>query len=75
VLNMDIKAKIDEIVDKIKNDKTLAAKFKEDPVKALESIAGIDLPDDQINKVIDGIKAKLAVDGAGGLLGGIKKMF
>ena len=72
---MDIKAKIDEIVDKIKNDKTLAAKFKEDPVKALESIAGIDLPDDKINQVIDGIKAKLTADKAGDLLGGIKKMF
>jgi len=72
---MDIKAKIEEIVDKIKNDKTLAAKFKEDPVKALESIAGIDLPDDKINQVIDGIKAKLTADKAGDLLGGIKKMF
>ena len=72
---MDIKAKIDEIVDKIKSDETLAAKFKEDPVKALESIAGIDLPDDMINQVIDGIKAKLTADKAGGLLGGIKKMF
>ena len=72
---MDIKVKIDEIVEKIKSDKTLAAKFQEDPVKALESIAGIDLPEDQINQVIAGIKAKLAADKAGGRLGGIKKLF
>ena len=29
-------------------------------VKALEKIIGVDLPDDIINKVIDGVKAKLA---------------
>ena len=72
---MDIKAKIEEIVEKIKKDKTLAAKFKEDPVKAVESVIGIKLPEDQIKQLIDGIKAKLAADDAGGLLGKAKKLF
>jgi uncharacterized protein YpuA (DUF1002 family) len=72
---MDIKAKIEEIVEKIKTDKTLAAKFKEDPVKAVESVIGIDLPDDKIKQVVDGIKAKMAADDAGGLLGKVKKLF
>ena len=70
---MDIKAKIEEIVNKIKSDKSFADEFKTDPVKAVENVIGVDLPDDQINKVIDGIKAKISVDGVkdkvGGLLG------
>ena len=73
VLTMDIKAKIEELVEKVKNDKNFAADFKADPVKAVEKVIGVDLPDDQINKVIDGVKAKISVDDVkdkvGGLLG------
>ncbi|HOD92279.1 MAG TPA: hypothetical protein PLT91_00610 [Clostridia bacterium] len=72
---MDIKKKIDEIVKKIKSDDEFAKKFTKDPVKAVESVLGIDLPDDQINKLIDGVKAKLKLDKADGLLGNIKKLF
>ena len=72
---MDIKAKIEEIVEKVKSDKDFASKFKDDPVKAVESILGMDLPDDQINSLIDSVKAKLAADDAGGLLGKVKKLF
>ena len=72
---MDLKKKIDEIVKKIKADDGFAKKFKDDPVKAVESILGVDLPDDQVNKLIDGVKAKLNLDKADGLLGKIKKLF
>ncbi len=72
---MDMKKKIEEIVEKIKADKDFAAKFAKEPVKALESILGVDLPDDQINALIEGIKAKVSLDKAGDLLGGIKKLF
>ena len=68
---MDIKAKIEEIVNKIKADPDLAKKFQADPVKAVEGLIGVDLPDDQINAVIDGIKAKISVDDIKGKLGGI----
>ena len=57
-----IKEKINEIVEKIKNDKDIAAKFKKDPVTTVEGLIGIDLPNDQIEKIIDGIKAKIALD-------------
>lgn len=74
---MDIKAKIEEIVNKVKNDKSFAAEFATDPVKAAEKILGVDLPDDQINKIIDGVKAKIKADDVmgkvGGLLGSFKK--
>lgn len=72
---MDIKEKIESVVEKIKKDPSLAKKFKEDPVKTIESLIGIDLPDDQIKKVVDGVKAKLAVDQAGGLTDKLKKLF
>lgn len=72
---MDIKEKIEEIIEKVKSDKDFASKFSSDPVKAIESALGIDLPDDQIKALIDGVKAKLSLDQAGGLLGSIKKLF
>lgn len=72
---MDIKEKIEEIVDKVKSDNNFASKFKKDPIKAIEKIIEIDLPDEQINKLIDGVKAKLALDKNDGLLGKIKKLF
>ena len=72
---MDIKAEINKIVDKIKNDDELLEKFKKDPIKAVESILGVDLPDDLIEKVVDGVKAKISLDKAGDILGGLKKLF
>ena len=68
---MDIKAKIEELVEKIKNDDDLLKNFKEEPVKTIEKLIGIDLPDDQIEKLIDGIKAKLTFDNVSDLLGGL----
>lgn len=72
---MDIKDKIEELVDKVKSDKDFASKFSSDPVKAVESVLGIDLPDDQMKSLIDGVKAKVSLDQAGGVLGSIKKLF
>ena len=70
-----MKEKIEEIVKKIKDDKDFAKKFKEDPVKAVESVLGIDLPDDQINGIIDGVKAKIQIDSAGDLFNKAKDLF
>lgn len=66
---MDIKAKINELVEKIKNDDDLMEKFKSDPVSAVEELIGVDLPNDQIEKIVDGIKAKIAADGVSGVVG------
>ncbi|MDD2363675.1 MAG: hypothetical protein PHZ16_02575 [Eubacteriales bacterium] len=74
---MDIKAKIDEIVKKVKSDDAFAEKFKKDPVKAVEGVLGVDLPDEQINSLVSGVKAKLKLDGKGdgGLLDKAKGLF
>ena len=68
---MDIKAKIEEIVNKLKTDKTLMSLFTNDPVSVVEELIGIDLPNDQIEKLVDGIKAKLNMDKLGSALGGL----
>ncbi len=68
---MDIKAKIEELVEKVKSDKDFAAKFKADPIKAVEGVLGVDLPDDKIKDIIDGVKAKVNLDNLGDKLGGI----
>ena len=73
---MDIKAKIDEVVNKVKSDGKFAEKFKSEPVKAVEDVIGVDLPDDVVKNVVDGVKAKINVGGVmdkiGGLFGGKK---
>ena len=72
---MDIKAKITELVEKIKNDKDLQAQFKADPIKAVEKLLGVDLPDDMVEKIVEGVKAKLTADKLSDGLGALKKLF
>ena len=66
---MDIKAKITELVDKIKKDPSLAANFQKDPAGTVKGLTGVNLPDDQVKGIVDGIKAKISLDKIGGLFG------
>ena len=71
---MDIKEKIEELVEKIQSDKDILAKFQRDPVAVVEKLIGMDLPNDQIEKVADMVKAKLDLDKVGdalGMMGGL----
>ena len=61
---MDIKEKITEIVEKLKNDKNLMSNFKTNPIQTIENLIGVDIPDETIEKVIDGVKAKISIDDA-----------
>lgn len=70
----DLKAKIEEIVNKVKNDGDFANKFQENPVKAVEGVVGIDLPEDQINGIVQGVKAKINFDN-NNIVGKIKGLF
>jgi uncharacterized protein YpuA (DUF1002 family) len=72
---MDIKEQITSAVEKIAKDEKLQEQFKKDPVKTVEQVLGVDLPDDVVNKIVDGVKAKLSVDKASDVLGSIKKLF
>ena len=70
-MGFNLKEKVDEIVEKLKKDPKQMEKFQKEPVKALEELLGVDLPDDQVQGVIDAVKAKISVDKLGGMLGGL----
>ena len=71
---MDIKEKIEEVAKKLLSNKNLMAKFEKNPVKVIEELVGIDLPDDLVNNLIDGIKAKIKLDQVGDVLEGLGKL-
>ena len=66
-----------QVAQKLGKDENLLEAFKKDPVTVIEKKLGIDLPNDQLNALIDGIKAKLkaddVLDAAGKLFGMLKK--
>lgn len=72
---MDIKEKITEAVEKITKDEALRAQFQKDPVKAVEKVLGVDLPDDLMEKVVAGVKGKMTLDGVSGAVDQLKKLF
>ena len=56
--------------------------FEKEPGKVIERIVEIDLPDELVEKVIDGVKAKITldkiddvVDTVGDIAGALKKLF
>lgn len=72
---MDIKAKVEELVNKIKGDPDLLNEFKSNPVAVVEKLLGVDLPDDQLKGVVDAVKAKINLDGITSKLGGLGNLF
>ncbi len=72
---LDIKEKIEQIAKKLMNDKNLMAKFERNPAAVIEEYVGVDLPDDLVNQIIDGIKAKISLDKVSDALGGLGKLF
>lgn len=65
---MDIKSKVDEVVKKVQSDPEVAKNFEKEPVKTVEGIIGVDLPDDVVKGVVDGAKAKIMADKAPGIV-------
>ena len=72
---MDIKKLIDELVEKIKSDPKLLENFQKEPIPTVEKLLGIDLPDDKIEALVEGIKTKIDLDKLGDALGGLKGLF
>ena len=48
----NIKEKIEEIVEKLKNDDDLLEQFNKNPAKVIEEYVGVDLPDDKVNQLV-----------------------
>ena len=77
---MDIQKIISDVVAKLTGNPELIKSFLANPVQTLEKTFGIDLPDDQINQVINGVKEKIDLSkfdakDAVGLLGKLKGLF
>ena len=70
---MDIRKKVEELVEKIQKNPQILSQFQKNPVKVIEDIVGIDLPDDDIKKLAELVKAKIDMDKVGDLLGGLFK--
>ena len=72
---MNIKKKVEELVEEIRKNPKLLTQFKENPVPVIEKLVGMDLPDDQIMKLADLVKAKIDLEKAGDLLKGLGGLF
>ena len=69
---MDIKEQVTKAVEKITKDKKLQEQFKAEPAKALESVLGVNLPDEIVDQVIKGVKANLTADKVSGAVDSLK---
>lgn len=74
-MSFDVKAKVEELVGKLQKDPAALKSFQDDPIKTVEKLTGVDLPDEQLKPLAAGIKAKLAAAGLGGKLDGLKNLF
>ena len=72
---MDIKEKIEQTVKKLMDNPALLKKFDKEPVQVIEELIGVDLPDDLVEKLIDGIKARITAEKVGDALEGLGKLF
>lgn len=72
---MDIKEQISKMVEEITKNPNMKEQFEKEPVKAIEKVIGIDLPDDIVMKIIDGVKAKLTIDDVSKVADVIKGIF
>lgn len=74
-IKMDIKEKVEAIIEEIKNNPNIKEEFEKEPVKVIEKLIGVDLPDDAVEKIIAGVKAKLTVDNVSKIAGALKDLF
>ncbi len=72
---MDIKELIEKVVDAIKDNDKIKEQFEKEPVKVVEKFLGVDLPDEIVEKVIDGVKAKISLNQVADVAGVLKGLF
>lgn len=68
---LNIKEKVEQVMARLRADDKLLEKFQTNPAAVIEEYIGVDLPDDQVNALVDGIKAKLTADKLTSALGGL----
>ena len=84
---MELKAMVEKAVDRLMDDPALLKQFKTQPVKTLETVLAVDLPDQMTEQVIKAVQAKLKLEAlddvmdkvdpelVAGALGKLKKLF
>lgn len=71
---IDVKRIVENVVERITSDEQLKENFMKEPVKVLEKIIKIDLPDEQIETVVKMVMAKVKVDDVTDLIDQVKKI-
>ena len=71
----DIKELAEKAVETIKGDDNLLESFKTNPIKVVEKVLKIDLPDEILEKIVDVVKTKINIDDAKEALGKIAGLF
>ena len=66
-----MKEKVEQILTKLRTDDKLLEKFQKNPASVIEEYLGVDLPDDQVNQIVEAVKARLQLDKLGSALGGL----
>ena len=72
---MDIKELIEKVVEAIKDNENIKKQFEKEPVKVIEKFLGVDLPDEIVEKVIEGVKAKITVNQVIDVANALKGLF
>ena len=65
-----MKEKVEQILTKLRTDDKLLEKFQKNPASVIEEYLGVDRPDDQVNQIVEAVKARLQLDKLGSALGG-----
>jgi len=71
----EIKELIEKAVGKLQEDDDLMENFKKNPIKVVEKLLNVDLPDDKIEAIVNGIKAKIQMDDVADVLGKLGGLF
>ena len=72
---VDVKELIEKAVELLTKDETLMENFKKEPIKTIEKLLNIDLPDDKIDAIVKGVQAKIDMDKVGDVLGKLSGLF
>ena len=67
----EIKGKIETVAAKLNKNKDLRKQFDTNPTAVLEELIGVDLPDEVVNQIVTGVRAKLAQNKLGSMLSGL----
>ncbi|NTU89875.1 MAG: hypothetical protein HGA54_08270 [Actinobacteria bacterium] len=63
--DVNVENLVSQVIEKVGSDPSLIAGFFNNPIPMIESIIGVDVPDDVVRSVIDTLKGKIGTTGTG----------